>query len=237
MDEKFNDENGVFFEYQAWLGKQNIVTAEIVSNFPSFVGHVNLVRFLSLYEVYHSTLQLSGSIADLGTWKGASFFTFGKLVKIFEPYSNTEVHGFDWFRGQVPGEPDDPRNEGKYISSKDDLLQMIKMQGLEGLMKLHDLDLVTEIEHFFSSHPALRFKVAFIDCGIESVLKSSLPVIWSRMVPGGVLILDHFNHEISPTESLILLETIGNVKIEQASFSRSPTGFITKPSDSRSREC
>ena len=43
----------------------------------------------------------------------------------------------------------------------------------------------------------MRFKLVFIDCGIEKVLINTLPHVWSRLVKGGILILDHYNASFS----------------------------------------
>ena len=64
---------------------------------------------------------------------------------------------------------------------------------------------------------------------MERVLASVLEPIWDRLIPGGILILDHFNHESSPTESDLLISTVGSAKIEQFQYSRSPTAVIQKP--------
>ena len=70
---------------------------------PAFVGHMNLARFLALYETYKQTLGLAGHIAEVGVWKASSLLYLAKLTKIFEPESPTLVHGFDWFKGTVWG--------------------------------------------------------------------------------------------------------------------------------------
>lgn len=231
MTRKFDSENEIFFGYLDQLVQAKPDLKDVLANFPAYVGHVNLARFLSLSDSYRKIAQLAGDIGDFGTYKGGSFFALAKLVKLFEPYSNTRVHGFDWFRGQIPGPNDNEVNSGKYKSSKDELERLINSQGLAGLMELHDLDLVTESEDFFTTRPWLRFKLAFVDIGIEAVLASLLPKVWSRLVPGGVLIVDHFSDSASPTESNLLMATIGSAKVEQVVFSRSPTGFVYKPTD------
>ena len=132
-------------------------------------------------------------------------------------------------QGQTPGPKDHDSNLGKYQSSKDALERLVNMQGLTGLMKLHDLDLSSEFDRFLSEKRWLRFKLAFVDIGMERVLASVLEPIWDRLIPGGILILDHFNHKSSPTESDLLISTVGSAKIEQFQYSRSPTAFIQKP--------
>lgn len=229
MEQKFERDNEVFFDYMNWLERIDVDTRTVTSQFPAYVGSVNLARFISIYEAYKEVLSLSGDIADLGTYQGGSFFTFGKLVKIFEPYSNTKVFGFDWFKGMAPGNNDLQEHAGKYFTSKERLLELISRQGFEGLMELFDLDLTQDYSKFLSERPFLRFKLAFIDIGVEEVLSKTVSQTWDRMVPGGILLLDHFNHETSPTESAVVESATGGVRVEQAFFSRSPTGFVRKP--------
>ena len=229
MDEKFDLENEIFFSYLNEISSNPPDLEDLLAHFPAFVGHVNLARFLSLFETYKTVVSLSGDVGDFGTYKGGSFFALAKFVKLLEPFSNTAVHGFDWFKGQLPGPNDNVVNEGKYKSSKGGLEELIRAQGLEGLMKLHDLDLANEFDDFLKQRRWLMFKLAFVDIGMEGVLLSVLGPIWDRLVPGGVLILDHFNHEASPTESELLLRVTGSALIEQVEYSRSPTAFVRKP--------
>ena len=229
LDEKHNDADLKYFEYLGWLENQESISErDLLYHFPAFVGSVNLARFLSLFKAFEATQHISGHIGDFGTYKGGSFFTFAKLIRIFEPHSNTEVHGFDWFKGQTPGPKDHSINQGKYVSEKHDLQALIEKQDLSGIMKLHDMNLVKDFSNFLNENPWLHFRLAFIDCGIEDVLNATIKPVWDRMLPGGILILDHFNHEVSPTESVIALAATSGKVVEQFPFSRSPTAFIVK---------
>jgi hypothetical protein len=229
LDEKHNDADVKYFEYLAWLENQESISErDLLYHFPAFVGSVNLARFLSLFKAFEATQHISGHIGDFGTYKGGSFFTFAKLVRIFEPHSNTEVLGFDWFKGQTPGPKDHSINQGKYVSEKHVLEALIEKQNLSGIMKLHDMNLVKDFSNFLTENPWLHFRLAFIDCGIEDVLNAKIKPVWDRILPGGILILDHFNHEVSPTESVIALAATSGRVVEQFSFSRSPTAFIVK---------
>ena len=190
VDEKYKVDYDIVSSQLSWLEGMEVETQALLSNFPANVGSVNLARLLTIYEAYREVGYLSGHIADTGTFKGASFFTLGKLVKIFEPYSNTKVIGFDWFEGQKPGPNENQSNAGKYESSKERLLSLIERQGLSRKMDLVDVDLTEEYSNYIADSPHLRPKLAFIDIGMEAV---------------------------------------GDNRIEQAAFSRSPTGIIRKP--------
>jgi hypothetical protein len=91
-----------YFKFLLSVEKQKIQSTEIIFNHTIYQGTKNLSRYLQLYELFKSVHKLSGHIADVGTYKGASLFYFSKLIKIFQPNSLTKVYGFDWFKGQIP---------------------------------------------------------------------------------------------------------------------------------------
>jgi len=96
---KFDERRQPFSDYIAYLGDKNLSTEDWMEHFTSYIGHMSLSRVLGLYELYKKTLGVSGHIGEIGIYKGASFFLFAKLVKIFEAESLTQIHGFDWFQG------------------------------------------------------------------------------------------------------------------------------------------
>ncbi len=225
---KFENDDSIYFNYIKEIESFNLPIKNLIYDFPAYVGAVNIARMLTFYEIYKQTIDLSGDIADVGTYNGASMLTFAKLIKIFEPYSNTNVHGFDHFSGQEPGPNDDPTQAQKYVGSKHILESLISLQGLSGYTFLHDLNLITDLSDFCKKYPWLRFKLIFLDCGIENVMKETLEHFWPRLVPGGILILDHFNNGSSPTESRIVESLTSISEIKQIPFSRSPTAYVKK---------
>ena len=181
-----------------------------------------------MYDLYKKSYNLAGHIADVGTWKGASFLFLAKLVRLFESYNNTQVHGFDWFEGMKPQEGDCQEVQGEYLAEYETLLQLIDLQNLNNIAILHKMDIINELSSFFKENPYLRFKMVFVDCGITDVLEKSLENFWPKIVQGGVLIMDHYNVETSPTESDIVDKYIGKNCIKQYSFNRQPTAYIIK---------
>lgn len=229
---KFNEVDEKYFAYIDQLLKSEVQAKDLIFNFPAYVGHVNLARFLFFYDLYKQTTGLSGNIADVGTWKGATFLFMAKMIRLFEPYSSTQIYAFDWFQGMDPGENDDVRQVGTYKTEFETLDKLVKLQGLSDIAIINKLDLTCELLPYFEARPWMRFKFVFIDCGMEGVLESSLANFWPRLVNGGVLVLDHYNNQASPTESRILEKYIGNLQIRQAPFNRQPTCYVVK-SDGR----
>lgn len=225
---KFEEIDKSFHEAMANILKLDIPRVDLVHQFPIYTGHVNLARYLFFYDLYKRVYKLAGHIADIGTWKGASFMFMAKLVKLFEGYSDTQVHGFDWFKGMKPSKHDDAGQAGVYASDYSRLVKLIQLQNLNDTAVLHKLDLTKDLPKYFKDKPYLRYKFVFIDCGIAKVLNESLKHFWPRLVKGGILILDHYNSEASPMESEILESYIGENKIEHWPITRWPTAFIVK---------
>ena len=61
-----------------------------------------MTRYLAFNELYKKVLELPSHIAEVGTVRGASLVFFGKLIRLFEPHSDTQAHGFDWFERMKP---------------------------------------------------------------------------------------------------------------------------------------
>lgn len=225
---KFESEDKEYFRYIASLEEMDPPLKEVIFNFPIFVGQVNIARMLFFYELYKKVMDLSGNIAEVGTYKGASFVFWAKVIKLFENNDPTRVYGFDWFQGMKTGENDNTDNEGRYRADYETLCSLIKLQGLENIALLERMDVTTELEAFLEERPWLRFKLIFIDCGIEKVLESSLRSLWPRLVTGGVLIMDHYGLSTSPMESSIVEKYVGQRKIFQMPFNRHSSGYIIK---------
>lgn len=225
---KFKTSNEEFFNYLEKLQALNINPKEIIFNFPAFVGDVNLARFMFFYDIYKEVLNLNGNIADIGTFKGASFLFFAKMVKLFEPYNRTQVFAFDWFEGMKPAKEDTKTYNGQYIGDYNQLIDLIEWQGLQNIAIVNKMDLTKDLDNYFQDKEYMRYKIVFIDCGIADVIDQALKHFWPRLINGGILLMDHYNCEASKKESTILEKYIGNNIIRQTPFTRQPTCYVKK---------
>ena len=225
---KFDERRPHYKEYLNYLKKLDISIADFMEHFTSYIGHMSLSRVIGLYELYKKTLGVSGHIGEIGIYKGASFFLFAKLVKIFEAESLTQIHGFDWFQGTGDDDIEMKIEQGGYQQDYDDFVELNKRQGFEHLAFIHKLNVVTELEGFLNENKHLQFKLFFMDAGTHKVVKAALPLIWERLTPGGILILDQYNHELSPGETLAVREILPNAKVQVLPNIWMPSGFIVK---------
>jgi len=217
-----------------WRGIQTILgmgidPADLIHHAPAFAGHVSIARFLALYEAYKMALPYLGHIAEAGIWKGTCTLYFAKLTQLFEPESMTQVHGFDWFRGaRAEGKDAEIVFPGAYQSSLEWVRKLVEAQSLDNIVRLHDMDLSTELPAFFERYPHLQFKLVFLDCGYYDVMKECIREFWPRMTTGGVLVLDNLNHETAPGETHALREMLPDRPIRTFGFAFQPTGYIVK---------
>jgi hypothetical protein len=201
---------------------------DFIHHFPCFVGHLTLARFLSLYECYQRTLGVAGHVAEVGVYKGAVSIFLAKLTRIFEPQSLTQVHGFDWFRGNQPGPQDTDMPEGAYCEPYERVARLVQAQGLSNILKIHQLDVANEIQRFLDERPHLQFKLVFLDCGVHQVVRAAIPAFWSRLTPGGMLVFDQYNFEAAPGETLAVREFLPDQHVRTFPYGWMPTAYIQK---------
>lgn len=203
-------------------------TTDYINHFPAFVGHMTLARYLSLYEAYKMTKDVAGHIAEAGMYKASGSLLFAKLLKLHEPTSMTMVHGFDWFQGAKVTDEEKYVSDGECQVSYDQISRLVEAQGCADILKIHNLDLTSELPGFFEAHAHLRFKLVFIDIGIYEVLKPAIEHFWPRITPGGMLIFDHYSHEFAPGEVRAIDDVIPGAKIKKFDNGWMPAGYVIK---------
>ena len=202
--------------------------SDYLYHFPAFAGNLTLIRNLTLYELYKKTLGISGHIAEIGVYKGAGSLFFGKLVQIFEPNSLTMVHGFDHFMGTDSNTDSPLQVAGGNHSDETTVRELIRLQGLDGTVKIHNLDARKDFPAFFERYPHLRFKIVFLDSGTYEVTSEAIKAFWPRLNPGGVLILDQYNSEVAPGETRAVTELLPYEKVETMPGAWMPNAYIIK---------
>lgn len=203
--------------------------ADLIHHAPAFAGHMNIGRYLALYEAYKMALPYAGHIAEAGMYLGTGSILFAKLTRLFEPESLTLVLGFDWFKGaQGRGEEEHLVSPGAYAESVERVRELINIQGLDDVIRINNLDLANDLPKYFSDHPSLQFKLVFLDCGYLDVVRAGINNFWPRLTPGGILLFDNFNHETAPGETQAVRELLPHEPIRTFPFAFQPTAYIVK---------
>jgi len=118
---------------------------------------------------------------------------FAKLSLLYEPHALTQVHSFDWWT--------DDETE-YYYEPYERIQNLIELQGLQRYVMLHKMNILESLGPFFKENPHLQFKLVFLDAGDYDVVANCIQEFWPRLTNGGILILDQFNHEVAPGESM-----------------------------------
>ena len=225
---KFSQNKKPYYEGLKEILSLGFSQEDLIHYFPSFTGHMTLSRYLVLYEAYKMTLGVAGHIAELGVYKAAGSLLFGKLCQIFEPGSLTQVHGFDWYEGTTPTEEEPNLVNGSYKESYRRIVDLVAAQKLDNIVHIHKLDLKSNLPTFFEKHPHLQFKLLFFDAGQYDIVSHALEHMWERLTPGGILLLDQFNHDLSPGETRAIKEFLPDAKIRTFPFGWLPSAYIIK---------
>ena len=226
--QKFAAERATYRETLTSLLELDVTKSDYIHHFPAFTGELTLARYLSLYEAYKMTSGLAGHIGEVGIGLGSVSILFAKLCRLFEPHSLTLVHGFDWFQGAAPTEEEKHVAKGEYQTSEKLVRDIIRIQNLEGIVRIHNMDATTQMGPFMEENQHLMFKLIFLDCGIHDVVASCIKNLWPRLVPGGILVLDHYSHEFAPGEARAVRELLPQAVFRQFPFGWMPTAYTIK---------
>lgn len=195
---------------------------DFYDQFPCFTSTKNISRFISFYECYKRTLGIAGHIAEVGVYRGAVSFFFAKLALLYEPQGITQVHGFDWFKkpegDNAPKFPD----PGSYYEPYERISDIVNVQGFQNHLLLHKINIVTELEGFFKESDYLQFKIVFLDAGNYEIVERCIKEFWPRLAQGGILILDQYNFEVAPGETLAVRDLLP----EDAIIRTFPNGWM-----------
>lgn len=225
---KFDSRRPDYELYMTKLPLLGMNIGECIEHFPAYAGHMTLNRCFTLYELYKKVLGVSGHIAEVGVYKGFGSLLFAKLVKIFESESLTMVHGFDWFEGIEKETDASLQVAGGDSSDENSLREIIELQKLDHILKIHKMDARKDWPEFFDKYPHLRFKLIFLDSGTHNVTCAAIEALWPRLNVGGIMIFDQYNNEVAPGETKAVTELLPNNKIECLPWSWMPSAFCIK---------
>ena len=195
-----------------------------------------LSKFLAHAKLYELSLGLPGHFVEAGVFKGASFCRFRKLGSLFHPDHARRFIGFDVF-GTFPAaqyEPDKPVLDvqvaaaGSESISRDELLNLLKEQGLAKNVELIQGDIVRTLPDYLSAHPEMSFSIVNIDLDLYEPIEVALRNLFPRVVKGGVVILDDYEFFPGAKKAVdeYLMEHHRPERIQKFPFSLTPCYMI-----------
>lgn len=176
-------------DYKRWLLDKDFLNAYRAL---SPTNHFSMDRKFALREFVRATKGLDGSVAECGTYTGASAW-----------FLSQELHGstlylFDSFRGlSCPLTQDQsPKgvqqwSEGQLKASKKELSALL---GDRPEIKIMEGWIPTRFPEVSSE----RFRFVHIDVDLYQPTLDSLEFFYPRMNPGGIIVLDDYGFENCP---------------------------------------
>ena len=229
------------------ITEQEFGIADVLSDFPAYIRRRDLARLIAHYELFRNVIDLPGCIVELGVFKGASLFTWAKLLETFCAGDRTrKVFGFDHFEGFTRLHEKDGAEDARsdkvlsgFRSSAAAIRVLVEMHNADNLMpsiervRVIEGDLIETLPKFLNEHPGLRISLLHLDVDVYEPTKAALELLYPLVVNGGVVVLDEYGLMPWEGESKAVEEYFAArgcaPQIRKFPFVQNPHGYFFKP--------
>lgn len=196
---------------------------------PSRVG-----KLLAHYEFYKQARKLPGAVVECGVFKGCSLIRFAMFRQLLGDVATKPIVGFDTF-GEFPQtsfQPDIALRKrhldlcGPESISRQQLLEVLARHRLNENLELVEGDILTTLPAYLNAKPGLEVALLNLDVDIYEPSKVILEMLYPRLVPGGILLLD--DYKVFPGETKAVDDYFGaeRLRIKRSSFGPTPHYLI-----------
>ena len=226
---------------------EDISLADVLQNWPSYVRRRELPRFLAHYEIFKNVIDLPGCIVELGVYKGASFFTWTKLLETFCPGDRyRKVYGFDHFEGLVDFSDKDGEHRADYYdkqlggwkASANHAKTLVHLTNEDSMMpgisrcELIEGNILETLPRFIDENPGLRISLLHFDVDVYEPTKFALDLLYPKVVKGGAIIFDEYGLMPWEGESIAVEEYFDQMDsrpvLKKFPFAIQPHGYFIK---------
>ena len=204
-------------------------------------------RQLAIYELYKLSVDIPGSVIELGVRNGANFFYLARLIEIFNPgqrfdgLSNRHLYGCDTFSGfpQVQAEDRSKASwhemrEGGVSCCREVFFRDLEAYWAESPIakRVHVLegDVCQTIPSLLEDRPGLRFSFVYFDLDLYRPTLECLRLLWNKIAPGGVVVFDEYAFAEFPGESQAVDEFFASTGAELRTipWCHCPSSYVVK---------
>jgi len=207
----------------------------IVNDWPLYAGIFSLARELIIGDLLRSTLDVPGHVAEFGSWKGANLLYMAKLLRIFDPHGQKQVHCFEGFEGLTTFAPEDgaaASDRGMYRGSYETLLDVIELYDMEDEIVIHKGLVGDTLPAALEAAPNLSFSFVYLDLDLYEPTKLALDLLHERLSSGGLFVFDEWNYETYPGETLAAREFLARFgdryEMQNVRYTRQPSLALRK---------
>jgi hypothetical protein len=195
----------------------------------------NLSRFVAILDLVRRSIDVPGHLAEFGSWRGANLMFMAKLLRIFDPLGSKQVHCFDAFEGLQTFAPQDGAavtERGRYRGNLEELRELIGLYELEDDIVLHQGFVSDTLPPLLTEQPGLSFSLVYCDLDLYEPTLDVLTRLHERLSRGGMFVLDEWNYEQYPGETVAVREFIErhrrDYRMEHVKGARQPSLVLVK---------
>ncbi len=187
-----------------------------------------LGKLLAHYELYKKLTGLPGHVFEFGVHKGNSLIRFATFRELLECESSRKIIGFDTFT-EFPTTQLDEDNSfidsfveeaGKPIS-KEELKHCLKLKNIRNV-ELIEGNILKTLPEYLAAKPETKASLVHIDVDVYEPTKVILDLMFERIVPSGLLVLDDYAIVSGETKAVDEF-LMGRYKLEKLPISHRPT--------------
>lgn len=181
----------------------------VIDHWPLYAGIGNIARSLAVADLLRGTLAVPGHIAEFGSWRGANLLFLAKLLRILDSQGGKQVHCFEGFEGLGTFTPSDGASiseRGRYKGSYEELLDVISLYEMEGDICIHKGLVHDTLPTVLKEQTELTFSLIYCDVDLYEPTKEILDMVHERLAKGGIFVLDEYNDEKYPGETVAVRE-------------------------------
>ncbi len=195
-----------------------------------------LNKLLAHYELYKLISNLPGHILEFGVFKGVSLIRLATFRSTLENDFARKIVGFDAF-GKFPKKGlklkldqdfsvhhDKSAGDGLGIKTLQNILNKKGFKNIE----LIKGNVIKTLPKYLDDNPETRVAFLHLDMDVKEPTDLALNLLFDRVVPGGLIVLDDYNAVAGETISVDEFVRKNNLKIEKLPYYYLPA-FIRKP--------
>jgi hypothetical protein len=194
-----------------------------------------LDKALAHYELYKRIVDLPGDVIELGVYKSASLIRFGTFRRLLETDTSRKLVGFDAF-GTFPHSDAESTLDSDFIKSfeeaggdglsEEQIHAVLAHKGF-GNYELVCGDILQTLPQWLANNPATQVALVHVDTDVYAPAHLALDLLWGRLVPGGICMLDDYGTVEGETRAVNEFVQAHALRIEKLPFYKIPS-FIVK---------
>jgi hypothetical protein len=198
-------------------------------------GKGRIGKLLNHFEIYKKIMDKPGDILEFGVFKGTSFMRLLYFRDLLENDTSRKIISFDIF-GKFPVSEkftedkefiEKFENNGGDGISKEELIELID----EKLITNYELikgDITQTLPKWLKENPQKRFSMVHLDVDVYEPSIKTIELIYDRIVPGGILMLDDYGTVLGETKAIEEFLKKSNIKpdFKKVNYYHIPTYII-----------